>query len=57
MYYSFLSSLFERSAEHLHLPMGVTATKAAQAPKSAEANVLVIFPENCDCKDQRSLEP
>lgn len=56
MYYSFL--LFLKGAQkHLYLPMGVTATKAVQASKSAEANVLVIFPENCDCKDQRSLEP
>lgn len=53
---SFLSSL-KGAQKHLYLPMVVTATKAAQAPKSAEANVLVIFPENCDFKDQRSLKP
>lgn len=37
--------------------MAVIATKAAQVSKSAEANVLVIFPETSDCKDQGSLEP
>lgn len=35
--------------------MVVIATKVAQASKSTEANILVIFLETSDCKDQGSL--